>query len=208
MNKLSRGTIIFVGIILIVSAGWLAITSITNRARLTLNIKSSAISYELTDKDNKKIAEFDKNRSFYLKKGEYSIVPKSDDFQSIELRLDKSMDFSVDPDYSEKYYQAVEKTERPKIESAIMDKYSQTMSNFTFSNGKFLNKGEYYILLIKQNAGPFTLFTDVYRVVLQKNGENWKTLHDPELILNIKKYPQIPENIIREANKLKDESNV
>ena len=40
------------------------------------------------------------------------------------------------------------------------------------------------------------------------SNEGWKPLHDPELILNIDKYPQIPENIIREANKLKDESNV
>lgn len=208
MNKFSRGAVIFVGIILLASAGWLAISSITSRARLSVDVKTSNITYELNDKDDNKIAEFDKNRSFYLKKGEYTITPKSDDYRPMELKLDKGMALTVDPDYSEKYYQAIEKTERPKIESAIMDKYGHIMDNFTFSNGKFINKGEYYILLIKQEAGPFTLFTDIYRVVLKMSNEGWRPLHDPELILNIKKYPQIPENIIREANKLKDESNV
>ncbi len=172
----------------------------------TLSITfSSGVSSVVVKKGETAIKEMSENGTVSLQDGSYSIIPKGEKVSSTAIPLTiKGEDkvFTVDPDYSETYLQTTLESESTTVTAAIKNKYPNIDVNFVIGKGALYKKGEWYATTLTQIVENSNDTSDVYRVVLKKEGNSWVTKTTPEIVLSLSKYPEVPESVINSTNNL------
>lgn len=142
-----------------------------------------------------------------LQNGSYFIIPEGDKVAKDEISFsvkDEDTTVSVAPGYSREYLDELAKTEKAAIEVAIISAYPSQMQVRTIEKGILYQKGEWYGALLVSNEPNLDLRsqTDYYRIVLNKVNGSWKVVNAPQLILTSAEFKDVPEDILRELNKL------
>jgi hypothetical protein len=154
------------------------------------------------------VRETTSSTTFKLKKGEYLVSSSgNNDYveQDEEVHLDQPQQAKVDPQYTATKLASQLKQEASAINQAIAGAVPG-VANYTVAGGKLYQRGEWYgtVLTVKQTAEQArTSYTDIYRLVAQKQNGTWKVVATPDLNLSIVTYPSIPRAVLVDVNKMK-----
>ncbi|HEX6416323.1 MAG TPA: hypothetical protein VFZ62_02245 [Candidatus Saccharimonadales bacterium] len=142
-----------------------------------------------------------------LQNGSYFIIPEGEKVAKDEIAFtvkDEDTSVSVTPGYSKEYLASVLKTEQPAINEAIGEAFPAQMQSHTVEKGTIFKKGEWFGALLVSNNPNLDLRsqTDFYRIILNKVDGSWKIVGTPQLVLTTSEFKDVPDDILREVNKL------
>lgn len=141
--------------------------------------------------------------------GEYSIVPSGEKIETVATLIEiKDTDASVriDPPYSEAYLDQVLAKERVAINKTLNREFPQLNSGYFINDGALIQKGEWFITTATKSVEYSDMSSDVYRIILQKNGTQWESAVTPALTLSYSQNKDVPYSVIDAANKLNGDS--
>ena len=138
--------------------------------------------------------EFPKNYAYrvtYGGKGDFAggfvEVPKQD-----------KVDITINPTFSEQYYDKIIDQNKEKIISAIKEKYPR-ITEYELDKGIMMNDGEWYGTRLIYRGDVYEN-SDVLRIVLKNNNSNWVVMTKPDIILTQKNNPEVPLEILSQTN--------
>lgn len=205
MKKIITITLIFV----VLSAGVFYWTYMQSFHDIKFTVDQPDVVVEIFKKseNNKKISTLNATESVVkLKNGDYYFVAKSKKTTDLKENFvvdDTTETIEIKPTYSNDYLARLLATEKNKILGVINGKYPTIINSYDILDGKLLNKGDWFVTIIKQKS-EFRDFTDSYRVILHKENNTWVLVHYPEIVITKNNFPDVPVNVIDAANNLSD----
>lgn len=145
------------------------------------------------------VAETSVKKSIRLKPGYYSVKYSSTkDFKNnlSVVKIDRTTELKTPKlDYTQSKLDQLVVIEKNQIQQALA-KLLDT-SGYTVKDDKLYSQADWYSarLIYKDDS------KDSLRVVLRKDGDKWTLATKPSFILSIVDYPNIPQEVIRGANK-------
>ncbi|MEI6481542.1 MAG: hypothetical protein WCO19_04540 [Candidatus Saccharibacteria bacterium] len=177
------------------------------------DIKIAPSIYRYSHDNDKELNESDKinksvtnNVKLRLKKGEYKLISKGDqDYHDSQLIFNVGNNKSVvnfNPSFSDLKLTALLEIEQPNIKDTLLKNYPSINALYRVAPGKLLDHGDWYITtLIPLSQEPSN--SDNLKVVIQKKNTSWVLVtKPPDIVISKLRYPNIPKNILDEANNL------
>lgn len=199
---------IIISIILITLSliGLLAYSYISSFHNVEFVVKQTNLTVDVYNKSNdKKITSITTSGSkISLKSGEYYYIAVGEKVSNEQNNITVGkydQEVTVDPDYSAEYIASLVASEAPKINAIISAAYPDIISGYNISTGQMYKKGEWYGTIIKKKIDSWDV-ADSYRILLHREGESWKIVRYPELILTTNNYPDVPIEVLRSVNEL------
>lgn len=125
--------------------------------------------------------------------------------QELEFRVEQETEVIIPVNLSESTLNKQLEQERPAIIASI-NSGTIVPSDYLIGPGKLIKNGDWYVTTITRDTSVSSdriEFEDTYRVVVQKSNGKWTLVTPkPELLLNTKKNPNIPKEILDQANSL------
>lgn len=220
MNK--KRLLLITFILLFVALGAFAYMYFTSFQMLTLNVSSVMEKPTITiykvpsDKDvsNPALVIDDKaivkkttgSETIKLQKGRYYITAKSGttaDYTKDVTLGGEPQTVSVDPNLNAKLLSERLSGEESAILPVLYKTYPQINNGYVLQTGKLYGQGDWYSTSIVSGSNPNpTDYRDIFHVVLHKEDGVWKVkTRIPELNLDKYTYPNIPIDVLVQANK-------
>jgi hypothetical protein len=99
-------------------------------------------------------------------------------------------------DYTEAKLSALEKAEEPAIQAVLHAKWPTQMQSYHLQSGKLYKNGEWFGGVLAPSDG-----SDVLRVVLHKDEDQWKIVtNPPDIVITHPVYPEIPVDVLTDLN--------
>lgn len=117
---------------------------------------------------------------------------------SIEVPKQDKVDITINPTFSEQYYDKIIDQNKEKIISAIKEKYPR-ITEYELDKGIMMNDGEWYGTRLIYRGDVYEN-SDVLRIVLKNNNSNWVVMTKPDIILTQKNNPEVPLEILSQTN--------
>ena len=174
--------------------------------KITINsTPSSAVTFYESD-DNKPLESrtvvlaAPKPGEYKIKRGNYQYVANGGGDYAKRVGSiavgNKPVALTITLSYSPEKLASLLKIEQPAALQALNKKYPSQMAGYTPSNGKLYDMGQWYGVKLT----PKTPNQDTYRVVLHKDGNTWKVMTTPSIILSSPVYPAIPHDILSDID--------
>lgn len=209
-------------VLLVVLGGVFAYMYFTSFQTLSLNIsdvmeKPAITIYKVpSDKDvsNPSLVIDDKaivkkasgSETIKLHKGRYYITAKSDTTATYNKDVtlgSEPQTIDISPDLNPKLLSERVSSEEAAILPVIYKTYPQINNGYVLQVGKLYGQGDWYSTSIVTGSNPDPKdYHDVFHVVLHKEDGVWKVVtRIPELNLDKYTYPNIPLDVLTQANK-------
>lgn len=167
----------------------------------TQNDVSVAIHNAFTDE---KVASFsDTNAILSLRPGTYYYVAMGDIYAETKVEFVVKGDdtqIKIDPAFSPGHLQAMlDRQTKDDIHSVLKSTYPDVLKKYTIEEGELYQQGQWYGTILSPIIDERDI-GDIYRVVLTKQGDSWKIINNPELILTTENYPNVPVDVLHGIN--------
>jgi hypothetical protein len=127
----------------------------------------------------------------------------SDDL--IVITVDSNATIKINPDRSEKQLSGALGEEAKGLHDLIRSKYPQVDSKYIIDNGRLFGNGKWYGTTIRrQGAFRGGVDANVYRIILEKTGGNWRVVTPPELMFFYNEWPNIPREVVNAVNQYRE----
>jgi hypothetical protein len=161
--------------------------------------------YKVIDGKNQTIKSLNTSTTLSLQAGDYCavITDTKYDVSPVCISLSSSdASISLNPHYSDSYLASQLTSElKSQLHLIISQKYSAIINGYTLGNGQLLGDGEWYATTLTTKVAPNDR-GDYYRVLLKKDGNTWQIIAFPQLALSRFDYPNVPVEILSDANRL------
>lgn len=148
------------------------------------------------------IATLSSSENVILKDGVYEVVVRGNRSvpDSVFIEVPQDSVVAIDPDYSRQYLEEILASERTGITTAIENNLGSKLDGYTVAEGELLRRGEWYTSIIYEDLVDVRQERDTYKILLNKNDEAWQLVAGPEIVLTIYDYPELPVDILTQAN--------
>ena len=213
LNNFRRNLTIIIIAVVVLMFGFIITSYFNSQKQLSVKISGGINDFNIkiykADNSNKQVAESaGENLEKKLTKGTYNVVFSGEKYQSqaIKTKLDKKDSvINITPSYNKKILSEMLEKDRSVLIQEINTKVPQTTSGFVITDLRLYFFGEWAsakIHVAQTEEEERENYIDTYRVVLKKDKDTWKLVTDPpELIISIKKYPNIPRDLLIQLNK-------
>lgn len=90
--------------------------------------------------------------------------------------------------------------EEPEILKVINTNYPQIATSYVINKGKLYGDGSWYGTTLTY-TGTDTMSRDTLRILMQKQGDDWKLLTTPpQILLSTVEFPDVPKEILKDIN--------
>jgi hypothetical protein len=227
-----RNVIIVVVLLIIAAGATIGIVALVNFLNLrNVNFKLSATvdsatiytDYGSDDKTPNIIKVLTNDSTVQLSDGNYQIIPTGENISTspIDFTIDQNTKtVSINPPFSDRYLSemlgsgqkitidvgsgvvANIPTDLSLIHGVIKTKYADIIDNYDIKPGQLLSDGSWYITEIwSPEAGPRVVGFDIFKIILHFDNI-WEIAAPPSLAFRYDDYPDIPGDVIYEANQL------
>jgi hypothetical protein len=162
--------------------------------------------YRADDKDKKgKLAEITKDAAATrLQEGEYQAVVTDEAYDDKPTnftvkRSDSTV--SIDIAFSRRRLEGLVDQELPTINVAIRAAFPSQIERFGIEKGKLYDEGQWYTTSLIETPLHQSEEGDVYHLVMKKEGDTWKAVGKPTLVLMQSEFKDVPLNILKEGNR-------
>lgn len=161
--------------------------------------------------ENEPVAEFTGSETLQISKGRYILVTsESKDFakQTSQFTLgDTPEKIIIYPLYSSNKLTSLLPTEKGAITTLLNSSFPGVIGEYDVDVGRLYEHGDWYgttLRLRLTDEQRRLSYIDIYRIVAQRVSGEWRLVTtQPELIVNIKDYPQIPRDVLVDLNRQK-----
>ncbi len=105
---------------------------------------------------------------------------------------------TLDPDYSDARYRELQKAAQATVTSQITAQYPDAPKLFSFEPGLMFDHAKWYVVLLKYK-GSYDTNTDNLMVLFKKDGDNWKLVSKPRILLTTHNTPDVPADVLAKA---------
>lgn len=174
---------------------------------LTLDLYKGVVDDHDIEQTGPVLRTISATETFSTKKGSYVLVPKGQNIDTSPVSFTvqgKPHEQVVDLPYTDEYLKNQLSGEKDAILSAITTKYPTATKRYTINDGKLYHWGEWYgaTLTSRENPDEY-VYADTVRILLKKQDGTWTVMSDPpEIILSTPTYPDTPEYILKDINRL------
>lgn len=212
MNRRAKAWLVLLLIIgALVAAGIGLIKYLGSRQELTVNynnatnvvVREADTEEDPEQQETKATTVAQSGETISLPKGLYIVTYKGSEGYAdgeVSVRLgDTKQTATIDPTYSQSKLVSMLDAELGAIKSVLASKYPN-ISLYSIEKGKLYGRGEWYgTKLVYQGTDIYN--ADTLRVVMHKEGEQWKVATDPPGIsLSGLLYPDVPREILADVN--------
>lgn len=134
-------------------------------------------------------------------KGEYLLIYTNDRHETIKkaVHLDNDMTVSLEPQLTQEDLNGLLANEKSDIHSSLSKEYPSIFEIYSVDYEKLYLDGNWYGAVFSYNDKS-SHQRDSIRVILKKNGDEWKVYTKPYLTINLIDYPTIPRAILEDIN--------
>lgn len=208
MNNRQKITLI-IAIVLVVLI-YFIVRNMQSYHRITFTIEPPATGVVIQNKsDGSKgavdIKKITTSQTLYLQDGEYQYIPEGEAIDSslVSFAVDgENKEIKVHPNFSAQYLSDQLVKELPKINTIIIDKYSSIMSDYEINNAILIGDTNWAGVIITPKNMDANNPTTYFRAVLKKEGDTWRIMNKPEVVLTIYNSPDINREILQQINNL------
>lgn len=146
--------------------------------------------------------ELESSQVVSLNHGSYEVLTQGENAASTSYFIEVPDDSAVliNPDYSREYLQEILVSERAEIIATIEDQLGDLLNGYTINKGEMLRQGGWYTTVLHKTINDPRQEPDTYRILLEKQNSSWALVSGPKIILTVYDYPDIPVDILTEAN--------
>lgn len=172
---------------------------------VAITLKKSDLTVKIykTEKDRQvEQATISQTANIRLTNGSFVIIPQGEAYDSAPISFTvngDSVSIEVDPAFSKARLDALLDEEIGAINNVLQAKYSAVLTKFNQTRGNLYREGQWYATTLARKVSS-SEETDLYRLIMKKEGAEWKLVVAPSLSISIKDHPDIPQHIIRDIN--------
>ena len=174
---------------------------------VTFTVTQSDLSISVHRKDSgadspTHIATFSKSTALQLTQGDYYYVVTGERTapEAVNFKVPDQTTFRIDPDYSSIYLAGIRNDEVESINQVIETRYAKIANDYIIHPGKLYKQGQWYATLITNRKSNNDTPLDEYRIVLQKQNDQWVIITTPEISLSVLTFPEVPKDILSDIN--------
>ena len=162
--------------------------------------------YKSDDKDKKsKLGEITKDTTtIRLQEGDYQAIVTDENYDNKPTNFTvkrENSDVSIDIAFSERYLEVLVERELPTINVAIRAAFPGQINRFSIEKGKLYDEGQWYTTTLIENPLHPSEEGDVYHLVVKKEGDDWKAVGKPTLVLTQSEFKDVPLTVLKEGNR-------
>lgn len=216
---MSRKTIITIAIIfgVLLIAGITVLGIIANEANyknVSFTIEGPAELVDIYKKPSSgieekapKINSVSNKQTIKLRIGEYYYIPTGDTVDSTSVNftvndVDENQTITIISSYSSEYLQKLANEQAVAITSVLTESFPSVMPRYEVNNLRLIGKGDLAGVLITPIGMDENSPDAYYRALLKKEGDSWKVIGRPEIVLTKFNTPNISTNILEIVNNL------
>lgn len=199
MNKRTIITVL-VSIVLVVGA-FIGVLEFLSYKDVSVEFKQADTEITIYTSTDSEVASLSAPATIKLKEGSYYYVPKGEPYSTEKVTFDitDNQTLEVSPSYSSGFLATLLAKEQSTIKDVLYAAYPSLTSDYILGDEHLAHLGEWYSAKAMQRVSGGNE-PDVYRVVLQKEGDTWKVAATPKLALSIADNTSVPDYVIRQAN--------
>lgn len=190
--------LIIIGVISLVAViGGIVLVNYLNQRTISVTLPGSGYSVDILNSD-KKIATLDSSRDVRLADGEYVYKVVGDGYASDPVAFTVTREaepVTVEARYSSEKLDALLESERESIANALIARYPDIFSEFSFYQLKLYDQGEWAAGILNQIVDRRDS-PDYYRFVAYKASGAWVIAVPPQIAIERSAYPDVPADIL------------
>lgn len=149
-----------------------------------------------------KVQDIKSGERLRLKKGSYALVTKGESYAenirfisvgSEEETVNYTLQLSVEA------LNTLLDEQRSFIQQAVLQKYPDITTLYSFENEKILQQGDWYVAYLSYK-GPDDTVRDTLRIIARNEDDTWKVTAPPQIAISRTEYPAIPLEVLKYAN--------
>lgn len=151
-----------------------------------------------------KVGEFTQATDLTLENGSYYYIASGENaaVKVTKFEVDRAQKIDVQPGFDQEYLASLLKSEQEALTAMIAKSNPRIDVYFNINNGKLFGIGDWYGTTLTSKQAEPNQPSDFYRVLMKKEGGQWKLLGKPKLIWSVPDHPEIPRDILSQLNKL------
>jgi len=197
--------ILSIVIIIVGIAGVAAFAYFSSFHKVAITFSSDVSSVIVYKEGGDQIDSLSAARDISLQNGNYYIVPDGEKVSKDKVRFtvqDTDITLEVDPDYSTAYLNNLLESEQSQINKAATEAFPTIATEYTIEDSTLYGHGEWFGALLIKNVTDERDIRDFYRILLHKEGGEWKVVNKPELVLTKAEFKNVPVDVITAINEL------
>lgn len=175
---------------------------------IILKTDGTDLTVEIYNSNKNKIGSFTSNEyTISLKKGDYYYAVKTENFDDSKIKFqvqDSAKIVNVKATRLSSYLEQLYDDEKDEIMAVINTSYKSIISKYDVLKGQLFDNDEWFGAIIKRKINSRDT-TDLYRVILHKEGDTWAMVHYPEIVITKSDFPSVPSSVIDGVNNLIDQ---
>lgn len=84
------------------------------------------------------------------------------------------------------------------VKDAVLEIYEA--ANGVAAVKQTIEINDYHLVFLSYSGDDYPVGADIYRIIMKKDGDLWSVVTEPSLVLTYENYPNVPVEIIRQAN--------
>ncbi len=203
MNTTRRYIILFITLVVLVVVGYIFTYNYFNSTELTISTKNIE-SYTIKLSTSTISSSTDKTTTVRVPK----LSTVSVDFKGTngyetgrrEITVGQSSEsVSIEPFYSKEHLAELASSEKTQLDTATLQYKSSITTLYSIKSHKLYHFGEWASVTLVWK-GEYSQNSDDLKVILKKEGKNWKIVGEPSILFFYKNYPDIPVDVLRGTN--------
>lgn len=189
--------IIISTITLVVIIGGIVLVNYLNQRTISVTLPGSGYSVDILNSD-KKVTSLASSGDVRLADGEYVYKVVGDGYASDPVAFTVTREaepVTVEARYSSEKLDALLESERGSITNALVARYPDIFSNFSFYQLKLYDQGEWAAGILNQIVDRRDS-PDYYRFVAHKVSGVWVIAVPPQIAIERSAYPEVPADIV------------
>ena len=148
------------------------------------------------------VTTFSKSTEVQLAQGDYYYVVTGERTapETVNFIVPNQLNFRIDPDYSSFYLAGIRDDEVEAINQVIETRYAKIANDYIIHPGKLYKQGQWYATILTNRKSNNDTPLDEYRIVLQKQNNQWVIITTPEISLSVLTFPEVPRDILSDIN--------
>jgi hypothetical protein len=192
-----RKNIVVIGIILIVAIiGFGVLFWFVQNKPVRFTLEGNGYSVIIYDDENKQITTIPNSGTIRLTEGTYTYKVSGDMYDDglIDFTVQgQTTDVKVSPKLSSGRLNELLAKEQLPIETSLKNQYLAT--TYTITALSLYEEGDWAAGTLQLVVDPRQL-PDTYRFVMKKEGQNWKVVVTPRIVITQADFPNVPKNIL------------
>jgi len=208
MNNKQRNTLIIGGVLVVLLVAGLLVgrwvLSFHTVTFTNANTISAVLTNDTDDENQKTVQTITGATEVQLQDGTYCLLPTDKKYsQSLDCFDVKGADLThtIDFDYSKDTLAELLSPQQTTLNTMISATYKPLSDQYVLKDGELFAKGEWYAATLTTKVAAADQ-GDVYRVILHKEADEWKIAAYPQIVISKQAFPNIPVDIIEQANRL------